>query len=96
MATDFGFQNSENLSFGIFPFLGTGPTSDATYLITLYVAGPLVTDAPGAEDLGTVEALVIVGDGGTTPLPAALPLFASGLGVFGFIAARRKRKPVAA
>jgi hypothetical protein len=31
-----------------------------------------------------------------TPLPAALPLFASGLGVLGFVAHRRKRKVVAA
>jgi hypothetical protein len=28
----------------------------------------------------------------TTPLPAALPLFASGLGIFGFIARRKKAK----
>jgi hypothetical protein len=39
-----------------------------------------------------------VGDTGhqTTPLPAALPLFASGLGLMGFLAKRRKRKDVAA
>jgi hypothetical protein len=30
-----------------------------------------------------------------TPLPAALPLFATGLGVMGFLAKRRKRKTVA-
>jgi hypothetical protein len=30
--------------------------------------------------------------GAATPLPAALPLFASGLGVIGFLAKRRKRK----
>jgi hypothetical protein len=32
----------------------------------------------------------------TTPIPAALPLFASGLGVMGFLARRRKRKNAAA
>ena len=32
----------------------------------------------------------------TTPLPAALPLFAGGLGMIGLIARRRKRKPSAA
>jgi hypothetical protein len=32
----------------------------------------------------------------STPLPAALPLFASGLGVMGFLAKRRKRKSAAA
>ena len=31
-----------------------------------------------------------------TPLPAALPLFATGLGVMGFLARRRKRKAAAA
>jgi hypothetical protein len=33
---------------------------------------------------------------GTTPIPAALPLFASGLGALGFIGWRRKRKAQAA
>ena len=32
---------------------------------------------------------------GTTPLPGALPLFASGLGMMGFWGWRRKRKPAA-
>jgi hypothetical protein len=32
---------------------------------------------------------------GSTPLPAALPLFASGLGVMGYLAKRRKRKAAA-
>jgi hypothetical protein len=32
----------------------------------------------------------------STPLPAALPLFAGGLGVIGFLAGRRKRKNAAA
>ena len=36
------------------------------------------------------------GHQGTTPLPAAFPLFASGLGVMGFFAKRRKRKDAAA
>jgi hypothetical protein len=33
---------------------------------------------------------------GATPIPAALPLFASGLGALGFIGWRRKRKAQAA
>ncbi len=41
----------------------------------------------------------IYNNGGTvaaTPLPAALPLFASGLGALGLFGWRRKRKPQAA
>ena len=34
-------------------------------------------------------------DGTATPLPAALPLFAGGLGVIGLLARRRKRKKIA-
>jgi len=34
-------------------------------------------------------------DAGTTPLPAALPLFASGAGLLGFLGCRRKRKVAA-
>jgi F420-0:gamma-glutamyl ligase-like protein len=42
-------------------------------------------------DLGTVDETIIAG-AGVTPLPAALPLFASGLGVLGFIARRKKKR----
>lgn len=35
------------------------------------------------------------GSAGETPLPAALPLFASGLGAMGFVSWRRKRKAIA-
>jgi len=40
---------------------------------------------------------VILTDNGiaTTPLPAALPLFASGLGAFGLLGWRRKKKAAA-
>jgi hypothetical protein len=33
---------------------------------------------------------------GATPLPAALPMFAGGLGFVGFLARRRKQKALAA
>ena len=43
-----------------------------------------------------VDDLSITTADATTPLPAALPLFAGGLGVMGLLARRRKRKAVAA
>lgn len=84
---DVGFQNSENLVF--FPALGFDMNLSDTFLISLSLLGP------NSADLGTVNELVVVGAGAPTPLPAALPLFASGLGVMGFLARRRKRKAVA-
>jgi hypothetical protein len=46
-----------------------------------------------AEELGSRGVWSV--DTSNTPLPAALPLFASGLGVMGFLAKRRKRKNAA-
>jgi hypothetical protein len=43
-----------------------------------------------AANIGST--LVRIEDVGSTPLPAALPLFAGGLGVIGLLARRRKRK----
>ncbi|MGZ5866976.1 MAG: laminin B domain-containing protein, partial [Xanthobacteraceae bacterium] len=50
----------------------------------------------GADTDGLDNVALFQSPPGETPLPAALPLFASGLGVFGFIALRRKRKTVTA
>jgi hypothetical protein len=75
------------------------------------LAGTLYTDALGfATILGDVTQYVpdsgqSLGNGGTTggggtvpstPLPAALPLFATGLGALGLLGWRRKRKNAAA
>ena len=45
-------------------------------------------DVPSAFALDDVSVTEV----SATPLPGALPLFATGLGAFGFIAGRRKRK----
>ncbi len=61
-------------------FFGTGDAPDTSY------------------GNGTCITTCTTGGGGdtATPLPAALPLFAGGLGVFGLLARRRKRKNAAA
>jgi hypothetical protein len=79
------FQNSENLSFfSGAPGWSFDPLADDTYIITLSLFGPQ------GENLGAIEEIVIAG-AGAAPIPAALPLFASGLGLLGFAAHRRKR-----
>ncbi len=60
--------------------------------LTFTYSGPA-----GAFGSGVIN-LVATGAGtqdATTPLPAALPLFASGIGAFGFVGWRRKRKQAA-
>src|ERR1700730_2265322 len=47
---------------------------------------------PGPIDYGNPYNPGIAGQASATPLPAALPLFASGLGVMGLLVGRRKRK----
>jgi hypothetical protein len=55
-----------------------------------------VYDAHTGAITGHLADIVIGPPVETTPLPAALPLFASGLGVMGFLTRRRKRKGAAA
>jgi hypothetical protein len=56
----------------------------SAYLLYLY--NPLDTDGNPFDFVG--------GNAVETPIPAALPLFAGGLGLIGFIAQRRKRPAV--
>jgi hypothetical protein len=88
--TDVGAQNSENLTFGQFAGLGFDMNLDDTFLITLSLLGPDDTN------LGSVSEYTVVGEGAPTPLPAALPLFASGLGALGLAGWRSKQKAKAA
>jgi hypothetical protein len=61
------------------------------FVATTLVAGKLSfgSFADGNANIGNLLDNVAVSE---TPLPAALPLFAAGLGVIGFAAKRRKRK----
>jgi hypothetical protein len=83
-AADYAFQNSENLVFGQFAPLLFDENINDTYLITLDLSGP-------NGFIGSVNEIVVAGTG-ATPLPATLPLFASGAGILGVISWRKKRK----
>ena len=50
--------------------------------------------APDADHVAT-SSITFTSDAVATPLPAALPLFASGLGALGLLGWRRKRKAIA-
>lgn len=85
---DVGFQNSENLTF--YPWgagLPFNMNANDTYIITL-----LLTNS---RDISTSVSMdVVAGTGASpTPLPAALPLFATGIfGGSGLMFWRRKKK----
>jgi hypothetical protein len=57
----------------------------------IWVAEGLTAGNSGPESL-TVNSLDVTAAAAETPLPAALPLFASGLGVMTFIAGRRRKR----
>jgi hypothetical protein len=89
-------------------FLGLGPTLNGLYGFsnkegedTLSI-GSLTsfqlssTNSPVDDIPSTIGGTVTVTELTTTPLPAALPLFATGLGAMGLLGWRRKRKNAAA
>lgn len=92
LGTDFGFQNSENLTFsGIAALLDPtyDPNANDTYVFTLSAK------TVGGADLGSVRETTIVGQGAPVPEPSSLALFGSGgialLGM-GMLGMGRKRR----
>ncbi len=84
-----GFFNGVGLGFNSFTGL--------TYTV---LGDTLTVDWAGGDLVGGRESAVFTYDGGVsvspTPLPAALPLFANGLGALGLFGWRTKRKKAAA
>ena len=82
--------NSAIVNTGVSDPSSTG--GSATFLASL---DPTFKVAPGVADPNGYSFVFSDGIGNTvssTPLPAALPLFATGLGALGLLGARRKRK----
>jgi len=81
--------------FSSFPFgnPSNGAPGDGTFPVSSSILEFVGTDLIDLADQGSVT---ISGVPSNTPLPAALPLFASGLGGLGFIGWHRKRKAKAA
>ncbi len=77
---------------------GTGPdfsaSGDAIVFGVLYTSNFAAGNISAFYD--NYHVVIDTPDVAATPLPAALPLFASGLGAMGFIGWRRKRKATAA
>ena len=84
-----GIDNSNGGYGGAISFFKLVDTSDGS----VFFSGGL---APGASTLFALEApaaqISVTGINNATPIPAALPLFAGGLGVMGLFARRRKQK----
>ena len=87
-------------SFGIScPTCGNGPLGITSNLV-FSIANATIAEVTAANNLGNIfvaDVLDTTGNTGpvATPLPAALPLFASGLGALGLLTWPRKRKAAA-
>jgi hypothetical protein len=74
---------------------GSAPVGDLFAILTIDYTGldgGGIASGSGLSFAQDTDNLALLGDLQTTPLPAALPLFAGGLGVIGLLARRRKQK----
>jgi hypothetical protein len=99
--TNVGFGGT-NIGYDDILFKSTDPHLDnwgVVFTLSDGLSANLFGNSPGVYELFIgVPVFDRVGTltGSETPIPAAFPLFASGLGVMGFLARRRKRKTAAA
>jgi hypothetical protein len=87
--TNIGTYTPTSIDFQLFTATFTAASASGDLM---FLAAANGGDLDTGLDLVTVSAAAP----SATPLPAALPLFASGLGVMGWLARRRKRKAQAA
>lgn len=76
----------------------TGPNENVVLEDAAQGGGPLLqfNDGVDARSTSSVSGNVQIGTASATPLPATLPLFATGVGAMGLLGWRRKRKNAAA
>jgi hypothetical protein len=84
-----GQNGCSDVSSLIFYVLGAGSLNPLLTTDGVYMTADIYGSVSGMT--GTVGATL-----STTPLPAALPLFATGLGLMGWLSRRRKQKELAA
>jgi hypothetical protein len=84
LSNGFTYTVSSASYFGSPEFLGFLSSGDPFDTITLTVTGN--------TGWGVLDVVTAASDVAPTPLPAALPMFAGGLGIVGFLSRRKKRK----
>jgi hypothetical protein len=88
--TNIGTYTPTSTSFQLFTATFTAASASGDLM---FLAAP---ESTGDFDTGLDLVTVSAGTASATPLPGALPLFASGLGALGLLGWRRKRKTAAA
>jgi hypothetical protein len=73
------------------PCVNQNSATDNSFIMLVLIAGGCCATSEGLPESGIFQ-IATTSDIAATPLPAALPLFASGLGALGFFARRRKRR----
>jgi hypothetical protein len=94
-STQIFFNFGDNSAPGEAYFANSAPDSIGFYneFTSGLSTGEIEIGTPGTADIELYPTgNVLLGSVSTTPLPAALPLFASGLGALGLFGWRRKRK----
>lgn len=88
--------NGQLFSFNILNFVGLLPATQQFLDLDVIFAADIATPTGQTFVTGATFSGPPPSGGDTVPLPAALPLFATGLGVLAWAARRRKRKAAAA